>query len=254
MPHVLSVIIPAYKEENTIVQTLEKLEEVLNRLPISDYEVICVVDGFLDKTYDKASKLSSKKIKVVGYEKNRGKGYAVRFGMAQAKGDLIAYMDANGLNPSGLEMLLLHFNWYKADIVVASKRHPVSQVKYPWQRRVFSWGYQQLVRWLFGLQVKDTQVGMKIFKREVIKKVLPRTLVKEFAFDIEMLSVANYLGFNRIYEAPVQLSLNFTTSSIVSKGSQRMIFLMFRDTLAVFYRLKILHYYDDANKDNWIKQ
>jgi hypothetical protein len=110
------------------------------------------------------------------------------------------------------------------------------------------------VKVLFGLNVRDTQVGMKFFRREVVEKILPRLLVKAFAFDIEMLSVANYLGYRKIYEAPVELKMKFSggVSTIASSGFVRTSFNVLWDTLAVFYRLRILHYYDWSNRKNWL--
>ena len=77
-------------------------------------------------------------------------------------------------------------------------------------------------------------------------------MVKHFAFDIEMLAVANSLGFNKLYESPVQIKMEFGGASVVtSKGFLRQISYMLLDTLAVFYRLKILGYYSDKNKNRW---
>ncbi|MFZ5933178.1 MAG: glycosyltransferase [Patescibacteria group bacterium] len=252
----LSVVIPAYRAEKIIAKTLEKVKRVLDGTRYN-YEIICVVDGHVDKTFEVAKKVeaeSPKKIRVISYQENLGKGHAVRFGMARARGDVIGFVDAGiELNPNGLGMLLEHLEWYDADIVVGSKRHPASKVVYPWQRKVLSFGYQMLTRVLFGLSVKDTQVGMKFFRREVLKKVLPRLLVKDFAFDIELLSVANYLGFRRIFEAPVEIKMKFGgVSTIASKGFLRTIWRMLWDTMAVFYRLYILNYYDYKNRKNWI--
>jgi len=247
---ILSVIVPAYKQEKTIFKDLQNIQRALEQIRW-DYEIIVVVDGMVDKTYENARRIKSSKIKVVGYQTNKGKGYAVRYGMARAKGDLIAFIDAGmDLDPRGLAMALEHFCWYKADIIVGSKRHPVSQVDYPWQRKVISLGYRFLVRILFGLKVRDTQVGLKIFRRKVLEDVLPRLLVKRFAFDIEMLAVAYKLGYKRIYEAPIRLKW-ILSRSVVSKSLWKTLFNMLWDTLAVFYRLKILHYYDDVNKRKW---
>lgn len=250
----ISVIVPTFKQENTIVNDLTRIKNVLDKLRY-ETELICVVDGKVDDTFDNAKKFAKKydKVKVIGYETNKGKGYAVRFGMAESKGDIIGFMDSGmDINPNGLSLLLEHFEWYKADVIVGSKRHPVSKVDYPWQRRILSIGYQVLVRVLFGLKIKDTQVGMKFFRREVLEKVLPRVLVKAYAFDIEILAVANNLGFKRIYEAPVEIKLNFGgNSDITSQKFIRTIFAMFLDTLAVFYRLYILHYYSDHNQRKW---
>lgn len=217
----ISVIVPAYKQEKTIAADLKRIRAALDKLRYSA-ELICVVDGKLDRTFQNASSYakSQKNVFVVGYEQNRGKGYAVRYGMAQSKGDIVAFIDAGmDLNPNGLSMLLEHFEWYNADIVVGSKRHPASKVTYPWQRRILSVGYQTLGWLMFGLKVRDTQVGMKFYRREVLEKVLPRLLVKAFAFDIEILATANHLGYSRIFEAPVEVKLDFKKgSSIVSKG------------------------------------
>lgn len=250
----ISVIVPCYKQERTIIGDLKRIKEVLDKLRYPT-ELICVVDGKIDKTFEKASKFAKKyeNVQVVGYETNRGKGYAIRFGMAESHGDIIGFIDAGmDLNPNGLSMLLEHFEWYDADIIAGSKRHPVSKVCYPWQRRILSMGYQFLVWLLFGLKIRDTQVGMKFFKREVLEKVLPRLLVKRFAFDVEMLAVANDLGFTRIFEAPIDIALRFGgTSTLTSQQFLRTVFAMFVDTLAVFYRLKILNYYSDKNKRKW---
>lgn len=252
----ISVIIPAYKAEKFIAKTLLEIKKVLDQIGYR-YEIVCVVDGRVDKTFENAEKFAKKfpeQVRVVGYLTNMGKGHAVRFGMAQAEGDIIGFVDAGlDLNPNGLAMLLEHFEWYKADVVVGSKRHSVSKVIYPWQRRILSFGFQMGVRTLFGLKIRDTQVGMKFFKREVLKKVLPRLLVKQWAFDVEMLAVANYLGYKKIYEAPIEMNIEFGGMSIVtSKGFLTTVFKMAWDTVAIFYRLKILHYYDSNNSKNWI--
>jgi glycosyltransferase involved in cell wall biosynthesis len=250
----ISVIVPAFRQEKTIKKDLRVIKKVLDKIRYR-YELICVVDGKVDKTFDNA-KVSLKKFrncKVIGYETNKGKGYAVRYGMAQSKGEIVAFIDSGmDLNPNGISMLLEHFEWYKADIIVGSKRHPVSKVDYHWQRRILSYGYQMVVFLLFGLRIRDTQVGIKFFRREVLDKVLPRLLVKAFAFDIEMLAVANYLGFSRIFEAPVELSLGFGGSSqLANRKLIKNISLIFYDTIAVFYRLKIIKFYSDENRRKW---
>lgn len=250
----ISIIVPAYNQENTIIQDLTRIKQVMDKLRYQT-EMICVVDGKIGKTFENASKFAAKnqRVKVIGYDTNRGKGYAVRYGMAESKGDVIAFIDAGmDLNPNGLSMLLEHFEWYDADIIVGSKRHPASKVDFPWQRRILSIGYQIFVWLLFGLGIKDTQVGMKFFKRETLEKVLPRLLVKRFAFDVEMLVVADYLGFKRIFEAPIDVTLKFGgTSTLTSQRFLRTVLAMLLDTLAVFYRLRILGYYSDRNNRKW---
>ena len=246
----LSLIIPVYHQEKTIRKQLQNILAELALLPVKA-EVIVVVDGMDDRSFEEAKKVRSSKIVVTGYKTNHGKGYAVRFGMGKSHGDIIGFLDAGGdLSEMGLSMMLEHFKWYNADIIVGSKRHPVSKVMYPFTRKVLSWGYQQLVRLLFGINVRDTQVGMKLYRRNVLEDVLPRLVVKEFAFDIEILAVSQHLGYTRIYEAPVEL--DFTgASSITSLSVWQIILNMLWDTFAVFYRLRVLHYYDNLNKRKW---
>lgn len=241
----LSVIVPAYKQEKTILKDIKNITKTLNKVK-HKYELIIVVDGLVDNTYEKVYNLKSKKIKVLAYPKNEGKGHAIRYGMMHAKGDVIGFMDAGmDIHPTGFNMLLNHMEWYDADAIVGSKLHPVSRVDYPFYRTVLSWGYRFLTRLLFGFKIRDTQVGLKFFKRKVIRDVLPRLLVKHYAFDIEILAVAYRLGYVRIFEAPIRI--NFNKNSIVSKTLWKTIYLMVWDTFAVFYRLKILHYYTKRN-------
>lgn len=246
----ISVIIPAFRQDKTIVRDIKKVQEALSRTD-HPYEIIVVVDGKTDKTFEKASRYKSRNIKVFGYETNHGKGYAIRYGMVRSKGDIVGFIDAGmDLNPNGLSMLLEHFKWYNADIIVGSKRHPVSKISYPFDRKIVSLLSQWFIRILFGLNVRDTQVGMKFFRREVLEDVLPRLLVKKFAFDIEVLTVAHYLGYRRIFEAPIDLNFNFK-GSIVSRNILPILLKTFWDTLGIFYRLKILRYYSNQNKRKW---
>lgn len=251
----VSLIMPAYKAEKFIEENIIEIKSVLDTIAFT-YEIIIVVDGILDKTLDRANKVAKKfpgLIVVTGYQNNMGKGHAVRFGMAKAKGTIIGFTDVGlDIDPSAIPLALEHFKWYNADIIIGSKRHPASKVYYPWQRRILSFGYQLGVRLLFGLKVRDTQVGLKFFRRNVLETTMPRLLVKEFAFDVEMLSVANYLGYKRIYETPVELTMEFGPSTILKKGFWRTVWNMIWDTAAVFYRLRILKYYDSRNKRKWI--
>lgn len=246
----ISLIIPSYKQEKTIVADISRIKKVMDSLKKS-YEIIVVIDGYLDKSREILKKKKIAKVKVVGYANNHGKGYAVRYGMANSKGNIIAFLDAGmDLNPEALSLALDYMKWNKADIVIGSKLHPLSKVQYPWQRKVLSFGYRTLAKMLFGLSVSDTQVGLKVFRRKVLEDVLPRLLVKRYAFDIEILSVAYYLDYKKIIEAPVELTFG-DWSSITSSNFLQTIIKMMWDTMAVFYRLRILHYYDDTSRRKW---
>lgn len=246
----ISVIVPSYKQENTIEENLNHLQKALGVFKY-DYEIIVVVDGKADKTFENAKKIKSSKIKVFGYAHNHGKGYAIRYGIARSKGELVCFIDSGvDLNPKGLSILLEYLNLHDADIVIGSKRHADSVVVYPWDRRIISFLSQIFIRFLFGLNVRDTQVGMKVFKRKVVEDVMPRLLVKKFAFDIEVLVVAHSLGYVKIVEAPIELNYDFQ-GSFITKNLFKELILTLWDTIAIFYRLKIQGYYKDKNKRKW---
>ena len=121
--------------------------------------------------------------------------------------------------------------------------HPESKVDYPAIRRVYSWGYYILLLILFRLNVRDTQTGLKLFKAEVLKPVMRQILVKRFAFDIEVLAIINARGY-KITSAPIEVVFHRASFGRIGYQDIRN---MFVDTLAIFYRLHILHYYDKAD-------
>lgn len=241
----LSLVVPAYKQEKTIIRDLQNLNKVLSSLQYK-HEIIVVVDGFVDKTYDLLlnHKSEIRNLKVFGYKENSGKGFAIKYGVQKAKGDVIGFIDAGmDIDPSEISLMLDLMEWNKADIIMGSKLHPESKVNYPFWRKILSWGYRSLTHILFGFNIKDTQVGFKIFRKKVAKEVFKRIIVKRFAFDIEVLTVAYKLGYRKIFEAPVRLDFR-RANSITSSNFWKTILLMLWDTMAVFYRLKIIRFYD----------
>src|SRR5258708_4393194 len=104
--HYLSLIIPAYMQGRTIERDVLRVKRILEKMPYR-YEIIVVVDGELDNTFERAKRVKSSRVKVVGYKKNHGKGYAVRYGMANAKGDIVAFLDAGmDIDPTAVSLLL----------------------------------------------------------------------------------------------------------------------------------------------------
>ncbi len=236
----LSVVAPAFNQAETIYGSLGEIAARLETTGI-DYELIVVSDGSADTTHEEAARHSARGVRVMTYDRNLGKGYALRTGSSVARGDYVAWIDSDmDLDPARLGDFLARAVEGDLDAVVGSKRHPDSEVSYPRRRRVYSWLYQRLVRVLFSLDVRDTQVGMKLFRREVLEEVLPVVLVKRYAFDLEILAVARSFGFDRISEAPIRLEYRFGASGV----NWRAIAQALWDTAAVFYRLRILRYYE----------
>jgi glycosyltransferase involved in cell wall biosynthesis len=236
----LSVVVPVYNQAGTIVDNVGTIRKRVESGLGEPIELIVVSDGSIDASEERLLEDDSHRARVIHYERNLGKGFAIKTGALAAQGRWIAYVDADlDLDPASIPDFLALARHESLDFVIGSKRHPESLVHYPRSRRVGSWLYQKLVQLLFRLDVRDTQVGLKLFRREVAEEVLPLLLVKQFAFDLEFLAVARALGYPRIKEQPVTLQYRFTGSGVRSSA----VLLALVDTAAIFYRLRLLGYY-----------
>ena len=238
----LSVVVPVYNGGDEIVDNVGVIRSAVTAdLDDRDVEIIVVSDGSIDGTEEVL--LAAREnvgIRVIHYDRNLGKGYAVKLGSLASTGEWVAIVDADlDLHPSAIPSFLETARREDLDFAVGSKRHPDSVVQYPRSRRVASWMYQQLNRLLFRLDVRDTQVGLKVFRGEVADEVVPLLLVKQFAFDLELLAVGRALGYERMKEMPVRLDYRFTGSAVRSRAVVRALV----DTIAIFYRLRILRTY-----------
>jgi len=235
----LSIIVPTYRGGPSIYDNLMRLDHALMAIG-EPYEIIVVSDGNSDNTHEEARRLDAPHVWVYHYERNMGKGFALRYGVARSRGEIVTFIDGDGdIDPVQIAAYLHIMRESGANIVVGSKRHAESQVIYPPLRRLYSATYQALLRLLFNLQVHDTQVGLKLFRREVLAAVLPRIVVKRYAFDLELLVVANHLGFKHVVEAPVHIGQRFSSTI-----NRRAIMSILWETAAIFYRKRVLHYYD----------
>ena len=227
-------------QEKTIEKNLSVACRDFDSLGL-DYELIVVVDGGSDNTFEKARAFARKyrKVKVYSYENNMGKGYAIKFGCRFVSKPITAFIDSGmDLPTSQIKLFLSYMESFDADIVIGSKRHPLSKMHYPLLRRFLSFCYSSFIKILFNLDVSDTQVGFKVLKSEVVKKVMPKIAVKRFAFDVELLVVAKKFGYKAI-EAPITIDFGKIPSTV----NLNAIWLMFWETLAVFYRKNITRYY-----------
>ncbi|HEX6458342.1 MAG TPA: glycosyltransferase family 2 protein [Thermoleophilaceae bacterium] len=235
----VSVVTPVYNGEHFISDNVRAILGALEELGRS-FELIVVCDGSVDGTAACAEAVGDPRVRVLRYPVNQGKGHALLHGSAVAHGRLVAWLDSDlDIDPRFVVAAVTAFDHDPVDAVIGSKRHPASQVDYPWIRRFYSWGFQLLVRLLFRVKARDTQVGAKVFRRELIETVGPLLLVKRYAFDLEVLAVAAEFGFDRVQEAPIALSYRFSGSGI----NRDAVWRMFVDTLAIAYRIHIRHWY-----------
>jgi len=236
-----SILMPAYNEGKHIYQNILETKRVLEGLS-GDHEIVVVDDGSRDDTLSEIKRAAREieGVKYFSYPENRGKGWALKRAFKLSSGDTVFFLDSDlDIHPRQFRALFQVREQTHADVVIGSKRHPLSTLSYPLSRRIISSAYFFLVKLLFGLPIRDTQTGIKLFRREVLENIFPRILVKRHALDLELLVNAHNLGF-RIAEAPVVVDYRGRFSRI----GPASIWTIFVDTLAIFYRMKILKYYD----------
>lgn len=236
----LSVIMPAYGLEDVIERNIETVADLLRgNIP---FEILPVDDGSRDGTAASLQRAAAKDpehVRPVFVKVNAGKGNALKRGFAASRGTHILLLDADlDLSPARVTTFFDTMARKNASIVIGSKRHPDSVLDYPWHRRLASAVYYTLVRLLVGLPVSDTQTGMKLFTRDALGWAFERMLVKAFAFDLEVLTIAHAKGYT-VAEAPIEMHFGQKVGCLSMKNVKQVMI----DTLAIFYRLRILRYY-----------
>ncbi len=193
---------PLYNEGAHIYENLRRVREVLT--PLETYEIIAANDGSLDNSRAELDRAAMDFPEVHPLHLPRGgKGEALRKGTEAAQGEWVIFIDSDlDLPPEQILFFLAEQKAHKADAVIGSKMHPDSTVDYPLRRRIYSTGYYWLVKFLFGLPVRDTQTGLKLVRRDLLLRALERTKLKGFAFDLELLVHLVELKA-KVVEAPV---------------------------------------------------
>ena len=202
----LSVIIPAYNEEKRLPKTLQSVHEYLRQQGY-EYEIIVVSDGSRDRTVQAVKDLTSQiaNLRLIDRKENRGKGYTVKEGMLNAKGDYRLFMDAD--NSTTIDQIEKMWPWFERgyDIVIGSRdiKGAILDPPQPFYRRfvgkIFRFA-RDIICDLWGIY--DTQCGFKCFKKEVVEAIFPKLKIERFAFDVEILLLARMYGF-KIKEIPV---------------------------------------------------
>ena len=190
----VSIVIPAYNEEDRIVRTLENTFAYLKEQPYVA-EVLVVSDGSKDKTVEMVCSImppANVSVLALEYFPNRGKGYAVRYGMLKAEGEYVLFMDADYSVPIEFVEPALALLQNGADIAIASRRHPDSDVKNTqnFVRHMSSVLFNIAQAAYLGLHFKDTQCGFKMFKKVVAQDVVSQQKLNSVIFDPEILWIA----------------------------------------------------------------
>jgi glycosyltransferase involved in cell wall biosynthesis len=187
----LSIIIPAYNAENTIKQTLDDYYSYYSRSHYQQFEILVMANGCTDKTVDvvKGYMKPFPEIKLWSFGGKIGKGATVIEGFKIASGDIVSFVDADNSTRPGELNKLIEALTDEYDAAIGSRWLPASDVpvKQPLSRRIASRGFNALVRVLFGMSFADTQCGAKVFRKNVLRRVIPELNSPGWAFDVELL-------------------------------------------------------------------
>ncbi len=226
----LSVIIPAYKEEKRIPETLKEVDKYLSK-QVYGYEIIVVCDGSPDRTAEVVQKMTKdiKNLRLIDNKENHGKGYVVRQGLLEAKGKFRLFMDAD--NSTSVDQVEKMWPEFEKDfgVVIGSRdiKGAVLEPAQPWWRITLGNTYNLIVQIISGLWgIWDTQCGFKGFTAKAAKDIFSKCQINRFSFDVEVLVTAKKMGY-KIKEIPVTWK-NDLSSTVGFKSMFKMLVEVFQ--------------------------
>ncbi len=231
----LTVVIPAYNEEQRLPTMLDAYAPYFQSRYGSEAELLIVVNGSRDRTAEVAQSYAARfpQVRVMVEPKPIGKGGAVMMGFAAARGDLVGFVDADGATPpESFDDLVVNIG--DADCMIATRYHPDAKVSppQPLKRRIASRCFNLLVRLLFRVKTNDTQCGAKAMRREAALRVLPVIGVTRWAFDVDLLFQLRRAGFSLAERPTVWRDIG---------GSQLRIGRASTEMLIAMIRLRLLY-------------
>ncbi len=227
-PHLdLSIIIPAFNEEQRLPKALDRIVAYLNERPLRS-EIIVVDDGSTDGTAALVESYVNKYpgLRLVSNGRNRGKGFSVRHGVLEAHGKIVLFTDADLSTPvAEADKLIPELLQDNYDIAIGSRavNRSLIEVHQPLFRERAGILFNFLVRWITGVNFSDTQCGFKAFRRERARIVFEQQRIERFGFDPEILFLAKRHGL-RVVEIPVRWSHDAATKVSVASDGIRMFF------------------------------
>jgi glycosyltransferase involved in cell wall biosynthesis len=216
-------VIPAFDEEARIRPSLERILEFLDRRP-GPIEILVIDDGSSDGTSGVAASFGEP-VRVIRNEVNQGKGYSVRRGFLEARGDWVLFTDADLSTPIGELDALLAAGAAGADVVIGSRALDRSRILVH-QSRFRELGgilFNRIVRLTLGLPIHDTQCGFKLFRRSASQRIFEVGRIPGFGFDPELLYLARRWGLV-VREVPVTWSNDEATKVRFARDAVTMFF------------------------------
>ncbi|MDP8265778.1 MAG: glycosyltransferase family 2 protein [Candidatus Aceula meridiana] len=202
----LSVIIPAYNEQDLIQETITQIDTFLSQ-NFADYEIIIVDDGSQDETYKRCAALLENfpRLKLLKNEENRGKGFSIKKGVLEASSDLIMFSDADLSTP--IEEILSFLPCLEQEFSIAIGSRAISGaniIKHqPFLRELMGKIFNLFVKIFVFTGISDTQCGFKCFKANIAKELFRLQRIERFCFDVETLYLARKKGY-KIKELPIR--------------------------------------------------
>jgi dolichyl-phosphate beta-glucosyltransferase len=221
----LSIVIPAYNEERRLPKTLDSIHAYLNSQTYQS-EIIVVDDGSTDRTAEIVNECARQypRLRLLSNGKNRGKGFSVRHGMLEARGEIALFSDADLSTPiEETKKLLAAIQLQGYDGAIGSRAVDRSLIATHQSavREMAGILFNWMVRWIMGIQFSDTQCGFKAFRRERARIIFEQQRIERFGFDPEILFLAKRNGL-RVAEVPVRWSHDPATKVRVAADGLRM--------------------------------
>lgn len=220
----ISVCVPMYNESSIIADTAAKLHRYMTEHFENDFEIVFADDGSSDSSADIVNSLGLSGVRVVGYEKNQGKGCAVRTGVLASEGDIVMFTDADlayGMDIIEKAFKILVKGEYP--VLVASRaKHKDGYEGYTPIRKLASRTYIKVLNLFGGIKISDAQCGFKGFRGDIARRIFSHCQTNNFAFDLEVILIAQKMNL-RIYELPAKI-INHRESKVnVIKDAFKML-------------------------------
>ncbi len=226
----LSVVLPAYNEEKVLPATLERIHAFLSSRG-GPFEILPIDDGSADSTSSVAAAFAATRpeCRPLRNDSNRGKGYTVRRGIAESRGEYVLFSDADLSTPIEEADRMLAELERGADVVIGSRDLPESDVRVhqPWYRETMGRVFNRIVRTIVLSGFVDTQCGFKAFRRSALLPLLPLLRIDRYSFDVEILFVARRHALE-VREVPVVWVNRADTRVDPLRDSTRMLVDLFR--------------------------
>lgn len=220
----ISLCVPMYNESSIIADTSRELHKYMTEHFGDDFEIIFADDGSRDGSAEIVRSLDLSGVRVVGYEKNQGKGCAVRCGVLASKGDIVLFTDADlAYGTDIIEQASDILEKGEYEVLVASRtKHSDGYEGYTPIRKLASRIYIKIINLFGGIKISDAQCGFKGFDGDVARNIFSYCKTNNFAFDLEVILIAQKMKLN-IFELPAKI-INHRESKVnVVKDAIRML-------------------------------